>query len=223
IIISGKQCFVISRSRQKLSRYLGKTNEINSKKRSVVWDFFETVDSGTVHCLLCSDYMIRYEQGSTTNMLRHLRAKHPVFSQLVKRTVSGKCFMDLETKPVAFCLTGVLKVSRASEGEKRLFRREQELIESMRRAQREEARALEHQRELLEKLRAANAREAAAEREQIESLRKAQQEEAKDLNRQKDELQKEKAELQKKWEELQREREDLLLFTSEQQVDSVTT
>lgn len=112
-------------------------------------------------------------------------------------------------------LTGASKVSY--EGEKRLFRRERELLESLRRMQREEARALEHQREQLEKQRAANAREAAAERGQIESLRKAQLEEAKDLSRLKEELQKEKAELQEKWEELQQEREKLLLFSRGQQ------
>lgn len=100
-------------------------------------------------------------------------------------------------------LTGALKGTRPFLQQKRMFKKERELIQALRRTQKEEARALEHQRELLEKLRAANAREAAADREEIESLRKAQQEEAKELNAQREELQREKAELQKKWEELQ--------------------
>lgn len=78
-----------------------------SKKRSVVWDFFETVDSGTVHCLLCSDYMIRYEQGSTTNMLRHLRAKHPVevkqMTGRVAETDPINGHEDMETDSEHFC------------------------------------------------------------------------------------------------------------------------
>lgn len=121
------------------------------------------------------------------------------------------CIQDLhrnDTKrPTLYfpLLTGVLKVSKASVGEKRVLRRERELIEALRAAQREEARALEHQRELLEKLRAVNAREAAAEREQIESLRTAQLEEAKDLSRQREEVEKEKSELLKMLEELQRQ------------------
>ena len=78
-----------------------------SKKRSVVWDFFESVDSGTVHCLLCSDYMIRYEQGSTTNMLRHLRAKHPAEVKKMKGRVAetdlSNGHEDMETDSEHFC------------------------------------------------------------------------------------------------------------------------
>ncbi|KAM8763175.1 uncharacterized protein AB9X84_007644 [Acanthopagrus schlegelii] len=209
-------------------------------KRTLIWRHYEHLDSlSAARCRICMKKLQYFEGGSTGQLHQHLSKRHPeVFSQLVADGLNPpqscsskgpKANGDTSTPPATVgaiekrTVSGLLKVSRASEGEKRLFRREQELIESMRRAQREEARALEHQRELLEKLRAVNAREAAAEREQIESLRKAQQEEAKDLNKQKDELQKERAELRKKWEELQQEREELLLFTSEQQVDSVTT
>lgn len=78
-----------------------------SRKRSVAWDFFETVDSETVRCLLCSNNMIRYEQGSTTNMLRHLRAKHPAevkgMRGRVAETAPINCHEDMETDSDHFC------------------------------------------------------------------------------------------------------------------------
>ncbi|XP_043993987.1 zinc finger BED domain-containing protein isoform X5 [Gambusia affinis] len=106
-----------------------------------------------------------------------------------------------------------LKISRQPEVEVRVFERELELIEALRRTQREEAQALQQQRELLERLQTVGAREAAADRETIESLRKAQQEEADELIRQKEELEKEKAELRKKWEELYQEKEEFSLLS----------
>uniref|UniRef100_A0A3B5QWD2 Uncharacterized LOC102227966 n=1 Tax=Xiphophorus maculatus TaxID=8083 RepID=A0A3B5QWD2_XIPMA len=96
----------------------------------------------------------------------------------------------------------------AFHSEVRVFERELELIEALRRTQREEAQALQQQRELLERLQTVGAREAAAERETIESLRKAQQEEADELIRQREEMEKEKAELRKKWEELYQEKKE---------------
>ncbi|XP_073320749.1 uncharacterized protein [Pagrus major] len=209
-------------------------------KRTLIWRHYEHLDSlSAARCRICMKKLKYFKGGSTRQLHQHMSKRHPeLLSQLVADGLNppqsyssqgSNASGDTSTPPETVgaiekrTFSGAAKVSQASEGERRLFRRERELIESMRRTQREEARALEHQRELLEKLRAVNAREAAAEREQIESLRKAQQDEAKDLNRQKDELQKEKAELQKKWEELQQEREELLSFTSEQQVDSVTT
>uniref|UniRef100_A0A8C4EVE5 BED-type domain-containing protein n=1 Tax=Dicentrarchus labrax TaxID=13489 RepID=A0A8C4EVE5_DICLA len=198
-------------------------------RRSLIWRHYERLDSlAAVRCRICMKKIKCFEGGSTSNLHRHMSKRHPgVFSQLVangknpprSRSSQESTLVSLyETKYVVFSslvLKGVLKVSRASDGEKGVFRRELELIEALRRAQREEARALEYQRELLEKLRAVNAREAAAEREQIESLRKAQLEEAKDLSRQKEELEMEKEELQKKWEELQQEREELLISREE--------
>ncbi|KAM9366972.1 uncharacterized protein ABDE67_005395 [Symphorus nematophorus] len=202
-------------------------------KRSLVWRHYERLDSlDAARCRICMKKIQCSEGSSTSNLRRHMSKRHPdVFSQLVanrqnsppSHTQASNVNGDTSKPPETVVATekrpvsGALTASRVSEGEKRVFKRERELIEALRKAQREEARALEHQRELLEKLRAANTREAAADREQIESLRKAQQEEAKDLSRQKEELQKEKEELQKKWEELQQEREELLLFSSGQQ------
>ncbi|XP_041795377.1 zinc finger BED domain-containing protein [Chelmon rostratus] len=203
-------------------------------QRSLIWRHYERLDSlAAARCRICMKKLQCFESGSTSNLHRHMSKRHPeVFSQLVTdgqnppsshlsqgSNVNGDSSTPPETvgKTEKRPFSGDFKVSRASAGEKRVLKRERELIESLRRAQREEARALEHQRELLEKLRAADARDAAAEREQIESLRKVQLEEAKHLSRQKEELQKEKAKLQKKWEELQKEREKLLLFSREQQ------
>ncbi|KAI3377857.1 hypothetical protein L3Q82_009005, partial [Scortum barcoo] len=183
-------------------------------KRSLIWRHYEHLDSlAAARCRLCMKKLQCFESGSTSNLHRHMLKRHPeVFSQQVANGKNPP--QDNGDTPTP----DALEVSRASKGEKRVFRRELQLIEALRRAQREEARALEQQRELLEKLRAANTREAAAEREQIELLRKAQLEEAKELSRQKEELQKEKAELQKKCEELQQDREELLLFSRGQQV-----
>ncbi|XP_038556896.1 uncharacterized protein LOC119889991 [Micropterus salmoides] len=186
-------------------------------KQSLIWRHYERLDSlDAARCRICMKKLQCFQSGSTSNLHRHMSKRHPeMFSQLVADGQNPLPVTVGATEKRPF--SGALTVSRVSEGEKRVLRRERELIEALRRAQREEARALEHQRELLEKLQAANAREAAAERQQIESLRKAQLEEAKDLSRQKEELKKEKAELQKKREELQQERQELLLFSSGQQ------
>ncbi|XP_034536590.1 uncharacterized protein LOC117810753 isoform X2 [Notolabrus celidotus] len=180
-------------------------------KRSVIWRHFERLDNlDAAQCRICMKKLQCFGGGSTSNLHRHMSKRHPVvFSQLwtdgQNQSLNGDTQAPPETlqvKKKRLC-PGMLKFPRASEGQSRVFRRERELIEALRRAQREEAHALEQQRELIEKLRAANAREAAAEREQIESLRKAQMEEARDLCRQREELQKEKEELQKKGEKLQ--------------------
>ncbi|XP_029311328.1 uncharacterized protein LOC115024068 isoform X2 [Cottoperca gobio] len=182
-------------------------------KRSLIWRHYEHLDSlAAARCRICMKKLQCFEGGSTSNLHRHLSKRHPVvFSQLV---ADGK---QPPPSRSSQSLNGSSKVSKAPAGENRVFRREWELIEALRRAQREEARALEHQRELLEKLRAVNAREAAADREEIESLRKAQLEEAKDLSRQREEVQKEKTELQRKEKELQQEREELVSFSRGQQ------
>ncbi|XP_022600253.1 uncharacterized protein LOC111221173 [Seriola dumerili] len=191
-------------------------------KRSLIWRHYERLDSlNAARCHICMKKLQCFEGGGTSNLRRHMSKRHPeVFSRLVADGLkpppsSSNANGDTLTPPETAGATEQRQRSgsRASDGERRVLRRERELIEALRRTQKEEARALEHQRELLEKLRAADAKEAAVEREKIESLRKAQQEEAKELNTQREELQKEKAELQKKWEELQQEREELLLFS----------
>ncbi|XP_059209004.1 zinc finger BED domain-containing protein [Centropristis striata] len=205
-------------------------------KRSSVWRHFVHLKSlSATRCNICMK-KLHYDGSTTSNMHRHMSKRHPeVFCCLVTGghipppplpprpssrgpDVNGDTRTPAETDGDTETQSpGALRVSRACEAEKRVLRRERELVEALRRAQREEARALQQQRELLEKLRAVNAREAAAERENIEALRRAQLEAAEDLNRQREEVQREKAELQEKWEELRQEREELLLFSRDQQ------
>ncbi|XP_076583594.1 uncharacterized protein LOC143318936 [Chaetodon auriga] len=51
------------------------------RRKSAVWCFFKPIDAESAQCLLCMDY--RVKQGTTTNMLRHLRTKHP--AEVVKK------------------------------------------------------------------------------------------------------------------------------------------
>ncbi|KAG7482691.1 zinc finger BED domain-containing 4-like isoform X1 [Solea senegalensis] len=185
-------------------------------RRSLIWRHYERLDGlDAAQCRICMKKLQCFE--GTSNLRRHLSARHPeMFAGLV---ASG-----LKPPPSTAAVKTELKPGSGSfEGEKRVWRRERELIEALRRTQKEEARALEVQRDLLEKMRAADAREATAEREKIEALRKAQQEEAKELTLQREELQKEKAELRKKQEELEQEREELVLFSRGQECSTITS
>ncbi|KAM3624975.1 uncharacterized protein V6R79_004724 [Siganus canaliculatus] len=194
-------------------------NRHATRQQRLIWSYFEHLDSlGAARCLVCMKKMRYVEGGSISSLRQHMAKRHPeLLAQLVANgqnsaPAHSPSSSDVNGHSSTPSEADGMADDRLSPGERRLFRTEQNLIESLRRAQREEAQALEHQRELLEKLRAVNAREAAAERQQIESLRKVQLEEAKDLSRQKEELQKEKAELQKKREELRQEREELRMF-----------
>ncbi|KAK2920237.1 uncharacterized protein [Channa argus] len=193
--------------------------------RSSIWKYFDHLKSlDAARCHICMKKFHCSHNSGDRNLRRHMSKRHPVImdkllteaciSQASNSAPRSKGNEDMRTAPenVATTRHKLFSDLRECDREKRVLRREQELIEALRRAQKEEARALEHQRELLEKLHAAHAKETTAEREKIESLRKAQQQEAKDISRQREELQKEKEELQKKWEELQQEREQLILF-----------
>uniref|UniRef100_A0A8C1SB58 Inner centromere protein A-like n=2 Tax=Cyprinus carpio TaxID=7962 RepID=A0A8C1SB58_CYPCA len=60
------------------------SSEMAARKRSIVWSFFQAEDDRRVLCLLCMKTVLYF--GHTTNMLRHLRTKHPSdFSSLDKR------------------------------------------------------------------------------------------------------------------------------------------
>ncbi|XP_008403640.1 uncharacterized protein LOC103462547 isoform X1 [Poecilia reticulata] len=202
--------------------------QTKDRRRSVIWRHFERLESSeAAQCRICMRKLQCYDSGCTGNLHRHLSKRHPkVFSELGSNslkqlspdsnghggtTESPLIKHELSVRP-SFPSAG-LKISRQPEVEVRVFERELELIEALRRTQREEAQALQQQRELLEKLQTVGAREAAAERETIESLRKAQQEEADELIRQREELEKEKAELRKKWEELYQEKEEFSLLS----------
>lgn len=74
-----------------VSALQNKTNsQMAARKRSIVWSFFQAEDEKRVLCLLCMKTVLYF--GHTTNMLRHLRAKHPNdFSALDKRkSTAGK-------------------------------------------------------------------------------------------------------------------------------------
>ncbi|KAI5613875.1 inner centromere protein A-like isoform X1, partial [Silurus asotus] len=59
-------------------------SQMAARRRSIVWSFFQAEDEKRVLCLLCMKTVLYF--GHTTNMLRHLRAKHPNdFSALDKR------------------------------------------------------------------------------------------------------------------------------------------
>uniref|UniRef100_A0A8C6LG25 BED-type domain-containing protein n=1 Tax=Nothobranchius furzeri TaxID=105023 RepID=A0A8C6LG25_NOTFU len=205
----------------------------STRRRSLIWKHFVRLESlEAAQCRICLKKLQCFESGCTSNLHRHMLKRHPkvciktkssqqlhpsqhsdannetsVDSSVTRHEqTSGKLLQFLQTLgPISQYLDG-LKVAVESEVGSRVFMRERELIEALRRTQREESRTLEHQRELLEKLRSASAREASADREKIEALRKAQQEEADELRRQREELEKEKAELQRKWDELNQER-----------------
>ncbi|XP_055058080.2 uncharacterized protein [Misgurnus anguillicaudatus] len=60
------------------------SSKMAARKRSIVWSFFQAEDDRRVLCLLCMKTVLYF--GHTTNMLRHLRTKHPAdFSSLDKR------------------------------------------------------------------------------------------------------------------------------------------
>lgn len=92
-----------------------------ARRRSIVWGFFKPVDSESVQCVLCRGYLVKRGEG-TTNMLRHLRVKHPT-EVLKKRPgrgpeasssiISGR--QDLETDSEHFCSGMVTSVTKLRE------------------------------------------------------------------------------------------------------------
>ncbi|XP_061883414.1 zinc finger BED domain-containing protein 4-like isoform X1 [Entelurus aequoreus] len=187
-------------------------SKTKSRRRSMIWRHFERLESlDACQCLICNTKIKYSPEGSTGNLHKHMSKRHPhvnvktgeVLNQPTSNTSSElksphrqKTCPANVTNDVA--VLDVLQVSQATAGERRVFRRELELIEAIRRTQREEAKAVEHQRELVEKLRAISTREAALEKKHIESLRRAQQDEAQNLSKQREELEREKAALQRK-------------------------
>ncbi|KAF7660580.1 hypothetical protein LDENG_00279340 [Lucifuga dentata] len=200
-------------------------NSPSKDKWSLIWKYYERLESENgSECLICMK-KIHHNSGSTNNLLQHMSKRHPQTFFLVaakaKKTQSTNTLhrsadSGHTSTPESQQVSDRLKASRTKKGEKPVLSRERELIEALRRVQKEEAQALEHQRELLEQLCAVNAREAAVEKERIEFLRKTQEEEAKELSRQREELQREKEDLQKKWQQLQQEKEEFHLFRDQQ-------
>ncbi|XP_061131693.1 zinc finger BED domain-containing protein [Syngnathus typhle] len=204
-------------------------------RRSSVWKHFKPLGSPDVaQCLICKK-TIRCIDGKTSNLHRHISKSHPKASRQaakVLKPTKPSSPSDTSSNLQEPCpmevmdnedITDEVNDSKVTSAERRILKREQELIEALRRTQREEAKALEHQRELIESLRGVNAREAAMEKKQIESLRRAQQEEAKDLMRQREELETERAEQQKRREELEQEKKQLLMFCQEPPIPALVS
>ncbi|XP_077451263.1 uncharacterized protein LOC144070706 [Stigmatopora argus] len=204
-------------------------NSLQSKmkyqRRSSVWKHFRPLDNlDGAQCWICNK-KLKCPDGKTSNLHRHMAKRHPevqrpghkALQQTKPNLSSHTSNVGLETCPVEVtdnrAIPGVnCEETSVSVAERRIYRRERELIEALRRTQKEEAKALQDQRQLLQSLRAVNAREAAAEKKEIESLRRAQQEEAEELKRQREELERERAEQQKKWEKFEKEQTQLLLL-----------
>ncbi|TKS70106.1 hypothetical protein D9C73_004173 [Collichthys lucidus] len=71
------------------------------RKKSVVWCFFRRVDEESVQCLLCLGRVKHGQgQGTTTNLLRHLRVKHPATE--IKK-IPEAVHEDMETDGEHFC------------------------------------------------------------------------------------------------------------------------
>ncbi|KAL1007296.1 hypothetical protein UPYG_G00084650 [Umbra pygmaea] len=64
----------LKQQKQKKKQNYRTREKMAPRKRSVVWSFFRAVDERKVTCLLCLETVLHC--GHTTNMLRHLRAKH---------------------------------------------------------------------------------------------------------------------------------------------------
>ncbi|KAG7468642.1 hypothetical protein MATL_G00145340 [Megalops atlanticus] len=173
-----------------ISDVIEETNSLSvtpTKKRSPVWRYYQDgVDASRALCLVCSEN-IHYRQ-NTSNLLRHLRKKHPgEYADIEGRTQRGGMEEMGADRPPSFkrpappsarrsserCSTGVLdaaaeqsqQMRRTLEQETRALERERELTEQLRRAQQQEARALEQQRELTEQLRRAQEEEMRRVRE----------------------------------------------------------
>uniref|UniRef100_A0A672P0Q1 SIN3-HDAC complex associated factor, like n=1 Tax=Sinocyclocheilus grahami TaxID=75366 RepID=A0A672P0Q1_SINGR len=216
-----------SRIRRSVSQYSKpSSSKMAARKRSIVWSFFQAEDDRRVLCLLCMKTVLYF--GHTTNMLRHLRTKHPSdFSSLDKRKpatdaaskrndsgcVEGmkaqsslQLFFDYASVPIlrAFIsqFFGPLG-AKWSEGV-RILERERELTEALRRVQQEEGRSIQLQKELLQQF-----REMDAERRMLQNQKCEQEQEHARLRKEKEDLQKEKNELQREKEELQKEREEI--------------
>ncbi|KAG5848484.1 hypothetical protein ANANG_G00098930 [Anguilla anguilla] len=164
-----------------------------SKKRSAVWSYYERgEDANKVLCLLCSEN-IHYRQ-NTSNLLRHLRKKHPDKNVDMKRrgaaaggpraAAADRAFpqhaLPNDYRSLGACPPGFVAPITLEESER--MRRTLEQSEQMRRTLEQETRALERERELTEQLRRAQQQEARAleqQRELTEHLRRAQEEEMK--------------------------------------------
>ncbi|KAJ8281153.1 hypothetical protein GJAV_G00064150 [Gymnothorax javanicus] len=170
-----------------------------NKKRSAVWNYYECgEDANRVLCLLCSEH-IQYRQ-NTSNLLRHLRKKHPDKNidkqrkeQLLDEMDGAMEFSPPNESRCAGAPPGLVapltleqaeQIGRNQEQVEQVSRSDREQMAQMRRSLEQEMRALERERELTEQLRRAQQQEARAleqQRELTEQLRRAHEGEMKRL------------------------------------------
>lgn len=55
-----------------------------NRKTSVIWDYFTVIESDKAKCGFCKT-VLKFNQSSTTNLLRHIKSKHPT-TDLSKRS-----------------------------------------------------------------------------------------------------------------------------------------
>ena len=46
-------------------------------KKAPVWNFMEQTSPNTIACLTCKD-ALKYSGGSTSNLIKHIRGRHPL-------------------------------------------------------------------------------------------------------------------------------------------------
>ncbi|XP_026067665.1 golgin subfamily A member 6C-like isoform X2 [Carassius auratus] len=198
-----------------------------ARKRSIVWSFFQAEDDRRVLCLLCMKTVLYF--GHTTNMLRHLRTKHPSdFSSLDKRKpatdavskrsdsgcVEVTVLMDEQQVEVESVgedgeMDGAIKgILRAAAGEGTTVA-EVAVEEGAKWS--EGVRILERERELTEALRRVQQEEGRSIQLQKELLQQFREMDAERrvLQNQKCEQEQEHARLRKEKEDLQKEKDEL--------------
>lgn len=47
-----------------------------NRKTSVIWDYFTIIENEKAKCSFCKT-VLKFNQSSTTNLLRHVKSKHP--------------------------------------------------------------------------------------------------------------------------------------------------
>lgn len=61
-----------------------KKSDSRQQKRSSIWLHFTSVSSEKAKCDICSA-MFSYKGGSTSNLKKHLTAKHPITTVIVEK------------------------------------------------------------------------------------------------------------------------------------------
>ncbi|XP_048829247.1 plectin-like [Brienomyrus brachyistius] len=206
-----------------------------SKKRSAVWTYYQDDEDGNkALCLICLENI--QHRRNTSNLLKHLRKRHPAeYADVEDRTkrrqaedgviASPPCAFKHQTTLQNTCRNATKypdilevitvgqseeeQIRRALEQEARALERERELTEQLRRAQEQEARALEQQRALTDQLR----------RAQEEEMKRARELEAGVLQRERQAIEQLRRAQEQEARAIEREREALARMREELERD----